>query len=375
MNQQIRFLTFAFLALSISTIVNGQTYSFSDFTFKNDGLSDEYEAKYKDSLKIEELASIFNQLNITHVIAPIEITVAYKDEEGYVLAEINYEHNKVFSDYSDYKTHDRNWSRRGTGISVYLQNQIFTALSQYKKSVATQGWTMDRDLLKFESAIKLKKSNGDWVMFYVYNYLDSRGFYPFSFYKNVHLQVGGKTYETETSNTQMTTDKGDIVLDFFAGSGTTAAVAHKMGRKFITTEQMDYINEVTVNRLRSVVNGDSGGISKDVNWKGGGSFVYVELMKQNELYIDKIQAATTKDELLAIWKEMDDSALISYLFDKKTFNERLDAFKTASIEEMKQYLVEVLDKNQLYVNYSEIEDESFGVSEADKKLNHQFYKR
>jgi len=42
---------------------------------------------------------------------------------------------------------------------------------------------------------------------------------------------------------------------------------------------------------------------------------------------------------------------------------------------MKQYLVEVLDKNQLYVNYSEIEDESYGVSEADKKLNHQFYKK
>jgi len=72
---------------------------------------------------------------------------------------------------------------------------------------------------------------------------------------------------------------------------------------------------------------------------------------------------------------MDDSAFISYLFDKKTFNEHLDAFKTAPIEEMKQYLVEVLDKNQFYVNYSELEDESFGVSEADKKLNQEFYKK
>ena len=72
---------------------------------------------------------------------------------------------------------------------------------------------------------------------------------------------------------------------------------------------------------------------------------------------------------------MQDTAFLSYQFDKKTFNERLEAFKTAPIEDMKQYLIEVLDKNQLYVNYSEINDETFNVSREDKELNKQFYSK
>lgn len=169
-------------------------------------------------------------------------------------------------------------------------------------------------------------------------------------------------------------NENDIVLDFFAGSGTTAAVAHKMGRRFITTEQMDYIEPVTVERLKKVIKGEQGGISKDVNWQGGGSFIYAELMQYNQVYIDKIQSAKTKDELVNVWEEMETSAFLSYQLDKKTFNERLDVFKTAPFEEMKKYLVEVLDKNQLYVNYSEIQDKAFKISAEDIKLNEQFYK-
>lgn len=171
------------------------------------------------------------------------------------------------------------------------------------------------------------------------------------------------------------TKEGDTVLDFFAGSGTTAAVAHKMGRKFITTEQMDYIEDVTKERLKKVLQGEQGGISKDVNWKGGGSFTYLELMPFNQSYIDKIQSAKTKDELISIWKEMKEGASLSYLFDSDLFDERLEAFKTAAIEDMKSYLVEILDKNQLYVNYSEIEDDDYQVSPEDIALNHQFYKK
>ena len=66
--------------------------------------------------------------------------------------------------------------------------------------------------------------------------------------------------------------------------------------------------------------------------------------------------------------------LFSYQFDKDIFNERLEAFKTASLDTMKHCLIEVLDKNQLYVNFSEIEDETFNVSEEDKALNYWFYK-
>lgn len=170
-------------------------------------------------------------------------------------------------------------------------------------------------------------------------------------------------------------NEGDIVLDYHLGSGTTAAVAHKMKRKYIGIEQMDYIEDVTIQRLKKVIEGEQGGVSEEVNWQGGGSFVYAELMQYNQKYIDLIQNAETKDQLITVWNDMQDTAFLSYQFDKKTFNEMLDAFKTAPIEDMKQYLIEVLDKNQLYVNYSEINDESFNISQEDKELNKQFYSK
>jgi len=170
-------------------------------------------------------------------------------------------------------------------------------------------------------------------------------------------------------------NEGDTILDFFAGSGTTASVAHKMGRKFITTEQMDYVQTVTVPRLQKVIEGEQGGISEAVNWQGGGSFVYAELLPYNQTFIDQIAKANTKEKLLQVWETMRENAFLSYQFDRKTFDERLDAFKTAELDTMKQYLLETLDKNQLYLNLSEIEDSRFNVSETDIQLNKQFYKQ
>lgn len=174
---------------------------------------------------------------------------------------------------------------------------------------------------------------------------------------------------------ELATNENDIVLDFFLGSGTTAAVAHKMNRKYIGVEQMDYINTVTTERLKKVIGGEQGGVSKEVEWQGGGSFIYAELMQYNQYFIDKIQEAKTKEDILKVWEEMQDKAFISYQFDKDIFNKSLEAFKTASIEVMQQYLIEVLDKNQLYLNYSEIEDASFKVLDRIIDLNKGFYDR
>lgn len=173
---------------------------------------------------------------------------------------------------------------------------------------------------------------------------------------------------------ELATNENDIVLDFFLGSGTTAAVAHKMNRKYIGIEQMDYINTVATERLKKVIEGEQGGVTKDIDWQGGGSFVYAELMQYNQYFIDKIQEAKTKEDILKVWGDMQDKAFLSYQFNKDMFNKRIEAFKTASLETMQHYLIEVLDKNQLYVNFSEIEDESYHISEADKALNYSFYK-
>ena len=80
---------------------------------------------------------------------------------------------------------------------------------------------------------------------------------------------------------QIATKEGDLVLDFFAGSGTTAAVAHKMGRRWIAIEQMDYVETITRVRLQKVMEGEQGGVSKNHKWQGGGSFVYFELNSNN----------------------------------------------------------------------------------------------
>jgi adenine-specific DNA-methyltransferase len=173
----------------------------------------------------------------------------------------------------------------------------------------------------------------------------------------------------------MSTNEGDTVLDFFVGSGTTSCVAHKMNRKYIGIEQMDYIQDLPYVRLKKVIEGEQGGVSKSLDWIGGGSFIYGELMEHNQLFIKKIQEAKSKEVILVIWDEMLDKAFISYQFDKDIFNKSLEAFKTASLETMQHYLIEVLDKNQLYVNFSEIEDKAFNVSKEDKALNYSFYKK
>jgi len=167
--------------------------------------------------------------------------------------------------------------------------------------------------------------------------------------------------------------RNDIVLDFFLGSGTTCAVAHKMGRQYIGVEQLDYGKNDSVTRLKNVINGDQTGISKEVGWNGGGEFVYLELKKWNENYVEKIQKAKTKDELKELWETMKEKAFLSYKVDIKLIDKNAKEFEDLSIDNQKRFLLECLDKNHLYVNYSEIDDEEYEVSEADKKLNKMFY--
>lgn len=74
------------------------------------------------------------------------------------------------------------------------------------------------------------------------------------------------------------TNPGDIVLDSFAGSGTTGAVAHKMGRRWIMVELGEHCHTCVIPRLRKVIDGtDEGGVTESVGWQGGGGFRYYRL--------------------------------------------------------------------------------------------------
>ena len=170
---------------------------------------------------------------------------------------------------------------------------------------------------------------------------------------------------------QVSSQEGDIVLDFFLGSGTTAAVAHKMNRQYIGIEQMDYIETVSVERLKKVIAGEQGGISKDVNWSGGGSFVYAELKNDAQDFKNKIFEATTTEELLELFELAKKSSFLSYRIDPKKLKK--NEFEKLSLAEQKQLLSELVDNNNLYVNYSDIDDSDYQISADDKRLNHAFY--
>ncbi len=190
---------------------------------------------------------------------------------------------------------------------------------------------------------------------------------------DVTLNRGKKPEKLLKRIIDLSTEKEDIVLDFFVGSGTTCAVAHKTGRQYIGIEQLDYGENDSVNRLKNVIKGDQTGISKLVNWKGGGDFIYLEFAKYNQAFIDKIDDAKSTDELLKILKEIEYRAFLKYNVDLKELDSRLDEFKKLTLKEQKETLISIINKNQLYVNLSDIDDSRFSISDEDKQLNKKFY--
>lgn len=226
--------------------------------------------------------------------------------------------------------------------------------------------TMLRDVVQVEKGriFKLEKLGTLWTDVQ-YNNLTREG--------EVQFPNGKKPEKIIQNILELATNPGDIVLDYHVGSGTTCAVAHKMGRQYIGIEQLDYGDSDSVVRLQNVINGDQSGISKSIQWQGGGSFIGCETMAYNETYETLIKKTKTTKELISIWKEMQEKAFISYKVDPKQFNENIAEFEKLSMEDQKRLLFETLDKNQLYVNYSEIDDKDNDVSETDKKLNRKFY--
>jgi len=163
-------------------------------------------------------------------------------------------------------------------------------------------------------------------------------------------------------------EKDDIVLDFFAGSSTTAQAVLDLNkedggnRQFILCEQMEYVENVTTERVKKVI---------EKNQEG--SFFYFELKKYNETFIEQIQEVNTSEELLEIWEAMKERSFLNYNIDIKAQDNHIEEFKSLSIEQKKQHLVQLLDKNQLYVPFSAMNDVTYGVTEDEKTLTKAFY--
>ena len=189
---------------------------------------------------------------------------------------------------------------------------------------------------------------------------------------NVQLKGGKKPEKLIKRIIELSSNVGDLILDFHLGSGTTAAVAHKLNRKYIGVEQLNYEENDSIQRIKNVINGDSTGISKAVDWQGGGSFVYCELKNDAQDFFNKVDKALSSEELVELLEQVKRSSFLSYRVETKKLHR--EEFAKLSLFEQKQLLAELIDQNNLYVNYSDIDDVNNEITEKEKELNRQFYK-
>ncbi len=232
----------------------------------------------------------------------------YKDEDGrkYRISPLNAPQPRptLQYDFMGYKPHPNGWSvKKETLQKFYDEGKLVFPNNK-------------------EGRVNRKQYLDEWDGYAINSLWDDIGLIAASSSERSNFDRGQKPEKLLNRIIDLTTNENDIVLDFHLGSGTTCAVAHKINRRYIGIEQMDYIEDISVKRLKKVINGEQGGVSKDVNWKGGGSFIFAELKE-------------------------------------------IDNFKNSEIGK--------LNRNMQYLPISEIDDEEYGVSEEEKAVNKKFY--
>ena len=197
------------------------------------------------------------------------------------------------------------------------------------------------------SAVTLKPYANFIDFVHSYNVVNSEG--------GVEFRNGKKPEDLLEFLMNIFSDEGDLVLDAFAGSGTAAAVAHKLNRRFILIEQMDYAESITVPRVRNA----------------GAAFVYCELARLNQKFIDEIARAIDPSELGKILNQILRAGYIDWRVEPEAIDRA--EFAALSIDEQKQLLIELLDKNMLYVNRYDLDDEDFVLDDDSKAFTRSFY--
>lgn len=191
----------------------------------------------------------------------------------------------------------------------------------------------------------------------------------------VQLNSGKKPENLIKGFIDIATQEGDWVLDFFGGSGTTAATAMKSGRKFVTVEQITTQMQLIRTRLSNVLNGDETGISNDVGWQGGGEYIYMELASQNSVYYERILNADDERTLWAVFKDMENEATLNFKLELDKIDLKSAAIQEMGLAAQKELLINMLDLNQMYLNYSDVDNHDVNkvLSENDKLFNKNFY--
>lgn len=280
----------------------------------------------------------------------------YEDEKGkYRISPLNapaYRPTLIF-DFMGYKPYSNGWS---------MSKEKLTQLYEEDKLVFPQNK---------DGRVNRKQYLSEWKGYAVNSIWTDISVIGASSTERVGFDRGQKPEKLLQRIIEIATNENDLIMDFFAGSGTTLAVAHKMKRRWIGIEQMDYIQSITKERLKKVIEGEQGGVSKALQWQGGGGFVYAEFMPLNALFKEKIAHAKEK-ELEGIYEELKTKAFLDYRVDIENMLKDKE-FKDLDLENKKEILKLILDTNMDYVLYEDIEDKSYGIDKATVKLNQIFY--
>ncbi|MDE2888525.1 MAG: site-specific DNA-methyltransferase [Gemmatimonadota bacterium] len=279
--------------------------------------------------------------------------------------------NKQYKPYSEdylrrFKHEDQRGKYRWQYMATYSENKL-TELSELDK-IRWEDKNKNPEYKQYLHELKGIPLNNLWTDIFHINPMATES-------------VGFKTQKPEellARIIKLASNEGDIVLDFFLGSATTCSVAHKLKRQYIGIEQLHYDPEVYVNRLKDTLNGKETGTLKEIAWEGGGDFVYCELLRYNEAFMERIQSARSSEALASLWREISENSFLNWYVNPEIPEEALADFiaigdSANGMDQQKRLLTELLDKNQMYVNLSEIDDLDFGVNGEDKDLNQQFY--
>lgn len=310
-------------------------------------------AKNVENMKYEPIYS----LNDENTKKYIKERFKYIDEKGRVymkspIQSPNFRENLIY-DYKGYKTPKKGYS---------VSKEVMERLDEEGRLDFPDSKDKNINRKIYLDEYKGQPINSLWTDIFVINPMSN---------ERTDFGSGQKPETLIYRLLNMVSSENDLVLDYHLGSGTTAAVAHKMNRKYIGIEQMDYIKNITVERMKKVIDGEQGGISKDVNWEGGGVFVYCELKNDAEEFKNSVLESQSTEDLIELFKIVKKSSFLLYKVSPKKLIEK--EFLELSLAEQKQLLLEIIDKNNLYVNFSDIDDESYGIPEIEKKLNREFY--
>lgn len=144
-------------------------------------------------------------------------------------------------------------------------------------------------------------------------------------------------------------------MDFFAGSGTTGYVANYLKRQFILVEQLnDTIDKIKL-RFEYI------------------NPIYMELAEANQTFVEKIETATTMEQLQVIWQRMQQTGFLSYRINPQQIDQAVNDWAELSLADKKRFLIECLDMNLLYVPYADMDESTHSLTDEDKRLTRLFY--